>query len=75
MAWDNGEKENLSPWDLEALDLEASQIPDGDPVSKEELTKGLYTPSSEEWNAMGRESEVGESRSFSTVLLSVSHTQ
>ena len=63
MAWDNGEKENLSPWDLEALDSdsEASQIPDGDPVSKEELTKGLYTPSSEEWNAMGRESEVGES--------------
>ena len=63
VAWDNGEKENLSPWDLEALDSdsEASKTPDGDPVSKEELTRGLYTPSSEEWNAMGRESEVGES--------------
>ena len=57
VAWDNGEKEFLSPWDLEALDNESGKIADGSAVSKEELKSCLYTPSSEEWNQMGRESE------------------
>merc|ERR1712223_1027449 len=55
--WDNGEKEYLSPWDLEALDNDSSEISDGTYATQEELKSCLYKPSSEEWNCMGRESE------------------
>jgi hypothetical protein len=55
--WDNGEKEYLSPWDLEALDADTSEIADGTYATQEELKSCLYKPSSEEWNCMGRESE------------------
>ncbi len=55
--WDNGEKENLSPWDLEALDADTEELEDGVGATKEQLTNSLYTPSSEEWNNIGRESE------------------
>ena len=55
--WDNGDKEHLSPWDLEALDHDTMEIADGEAVSEEQLKKSLYIPTSEEWNNIGRESE------------------
>ena len=30
--WDNGDKEHLSPWDLEALDHDTMEIADGEAV-------------------------------------------
>ena len=55
--WDNGDKEYLSPWDLENLDLDANDIEDGMDVPEDQLKKSLYIPTSEEWNNIGRESE------------------
>ena len=55
--WDNGDKEYLSPWDLETLDDDSMDIEDGEDVPADELKKSLYIPTSEEWNNIGRESE------------------
>ena len=55
--WDNGDKEFLSPWDLEALDDDSMDMKDGDNVTPEQVKKSLYIPTSEEWNNFGRESE------------------
>ena len=55
--WDNNEKESLSPWDFEALDDDTSQIADGTEVTLEQIESCLYVPTSEEWNAIGRDSE------------------
>ena len=55
--WDNGDKEYLSPWDLESLDDDTMEIKDGEEVPVDELKKSLYIPTSEEWNNIGRESE------------------
>ncbi len=54
--WDNGEKENLSPWDLEALDGDTAEIPDGTQATPDQL-KSTYQPTEEEWNCMGLETE------------------
>ena len=35
--WDNGDKEHLSPWDLEALDHDTMEIADGEAVSDEQV--------------------------------------
>ena len=55
--WDNGDKEYLSPWDLEFLDNDTDDIKDGAAVPEDQLKKSLYIPNSEEWNNIGRESE------------------
>ena len=55
--WDNGDKEYLSPWDLEFLDNDTDDIKDGSAVPEDQLKKSLYIPNSEEWNNIGRESE------------------
>ncbi|QQP48736.1 Uncharacterized protein FKW44_009145, partial [Caligus rogercresseyi] len=55
--WDNGEKEFLSPWDLEELTEETESIPDGTSVTSEQLKSCLYQPTDEEWNNVGREVE------------------
>ena len=53
--WDSGEEERLSPWDLE-------HIPDGEEeregeVTKEEIERHLYCPSTEEWRGLDQKSE------------------
>ena len=57
--WDNGEKEQLSPWDVEALDEDTAEIPDGTPVTAAEAQKAasLYQPTDDEWNGIGRETD------------------
>ncbi len=55
--WDNGEKEHLSPWDLEQLTEDTADVPDGTPVTPEQLKQSLYRPREEEWNGMGVETE------------------
>ncbi len=55
--WDNGEKEYLSPWDMEQLTEDSAEVPDGTPVTPEQLKQSLYQPTEEEWNSMGLETE------------------
>ena len=55
--WDSGEKEYLSPWDLESLEHDSMEIVDGEAVTAEQHKKSLYIPTSEEWNNIGLESE------------------
>jgi bromodomain and WD repeat domain-containing protein 1/3 len=56
--WDNGEKEQLSPWDVEALDEDTADIPDGTPVTPEQLkAASLFHPTDDEWNGIGRETD------------------
>lgn len=66
--WDNGEKEFLSPWDIEALDADTALVPDGTMVTPEQLKSCLYHPTVEEWNSMGIE---GESKRISDALEAV----
>lgn len=55
--WDNGDKEYLSPWDLEVLDNDSKDLQDGVAATPEQLKSCLYIPTSEEWNNIGSESE------------------
>ena len=67
--WDNGEKENLSPWDVEALTQDNEKIKDGAPVTEEQLKAiNLYQPTDGEWNGIGRETD---SRRISEALSEV----
>ncbi|TRY75830.1 hypothetical protein TCAL_08567 [Tigriopus californicus] len=66
--WDNGEKEFLSPWDIEALDADTALVPDGTMVTPEQLKSCLYHPTVDEWNSMGIE---GESKRISDALEAV----
>ncbi len=66
--WDNGEKEYLSPWDLEVLNEDTAEVPDGTAVTPEQHRQSLYQPREEEWNSMGLETE---SRRISEALETV----
>eukprot|EP00095_Tigriopus_kingsejongensis_P000510 maker-scaffold367_size194084-snap-gene-0.46 protein:Tk00510 transcript:maker-scaffold367_size194084-snap-gene-0.46-mRNA-1 annotation:"bromodomain and wd repeat-containing protein 3 isoform x1" len=66
--WDNGEKEYLSPWDIEALDGDTALVADGTAVTPEQLKSCLYQPKVDEWNDMGIE---GESKRISDALEAV----
>ncbi|XP_022081938.1 PH-interacting protein-like isoform X2 [Acanthaster planci] len=52
VAWDNGETEKMSPWDLEPIDED--NLPDvtggSVPVTQDERMQALYTPDPAEWS-------------------------
>ncbi|KAB7498071.1 Bromodomain and WD repeat-containing protein 3, partial [Armadillidium nasatum] len=59
VLWDNGERERLSPWDMEPID-DYMELPDAGgsvQVSPEEYKNLVYTPSPEEWEAPSFEAE------------------
>ncbi len=67
-TWDNGENEQLSPWDLEPLcgvntrksktaTSATANSAEGSPVTAEELKSLLYVPEEDEWPAEGRDAE------------------
>ena len=70
--WDNGDKEYLSPWDLEYLDHDSMEINDGEAVTPEQLKKSLYIPTSEEWNNIGRESECTRISEALAIIMEIS---
>ncbi|XP_063869262.1 PH-interacting protein-like isoform X2 [Scylla paramamosain] len=51
VLWDNGERERLSPWDMEPIDENMESVERGGSVAvkKEELEELLYTTQDEEW--------------------------
>ncbi|XP_045122866.1 bromodomain and WD repeat-containing protein 3-like isoform X2 [Portunus trituberculatus] len=51
VLWDNGERERLSPWDMEPIDENMESVERGGSVvvKKEELEELLYTTQDEEW--------------------------
>ncbi|KAG1665452.1 PH-interacting protein [Nymphon striatum] len=59
VKWDNGEKEKMSPWDLEIID--ETRMPEhrggGVHVLPSELAAILYEPESDEWPPCGRNVE------------------
>ncbi|KAI4892671.1 hypothetical protein NFI96_022685, partial [Prochilodus magdalenae] len=69
VRWDNGEREKMSPWDMEPIPDEGkflgvcvrAPVPDevGDsvPVTEEELQALLYQPQDGEWGAHTRDEE------------------
>nr|XP_053636652.1 bromodomain and WD repeat-containing protein 3-like [Cherax quadricarinatus] len=59
VLWDNGERERLSPWDMEVIDDSMEMVePDGSAaVKQEELEELLYTPQDEEWVGRGPDLE------------------
>uniref|UniRef100_A0A8B9JV82 Bromodomain and WD repeat domain containing 3 n=1 Tax=Astyanax mexicanus TaxID=7994 RepID=A0A8B9JV82_ASTMX len=62
VRWDNGEREKMSPWDMEPIPDEGeSPLPDeiGDsvPVTEEELQALLYQPQDGEWGTQTRDEE------------------
>ncbi|XP_069068681.1 bromodomain and WD repeat-containing protein 3 isoform X2 [Pleurodeles waltl] len=56
--WDNNERENMSPWDMEPIPQELA-LPDeigaGVPVTPEEFKALLYKPQEGEWGAHSRD--------------------
>ncbi|XP_073808252.1 bromodomain and WD repeat-containing protein 3 isoform X3 [Danio rerio] len=60
VRWDNGEREKMSPWDIEPIPEEAP-LPeeDGDsvPVTEDELQALLYSPQEGEWGLHTRDEE------------------
>uniref|UniRef100_A0A8C4IGY1 Bromodomain and WD repeat domain containing 3 n=1 Tax=Dicentrarchus labrax TaxID=13489 RepID=A0A8C4IGY1_DICLA len=60
VKWDNGEREKMSPWDMEPIPEEAAlpdQVGDGVEVAEEELKALLYGPQEGEWGAHTRDEE------------------
>uniref|UniRef100_A0A667XY88 Bromodomain and WD repeat domain containing 3 n=1 Tax=Myripristis murdjan TaxID=586833 RepID=A0A667XY88_9TELE len=60
VKWDNGEREKMSPWDMELIPEEAvlpEQVGDGVEVSEEELKALLYSPQEGEWGAHTRDED------------------
>uniref|UniRef100_A0A8D0AJD2 Bromodomain and WD repeat domain containing 3 n=1 Tax=Sander lucioperca TaxID=283035 RepID=A0A8D0AJD2_SANLU len=60
VKWDNGEREKMSPWDMEPIPEEAAlpeQVGDGVEVAEEELKALLYTPQEGEWGAHTRDED------------------
>uniref|UniRef100_A0A3Q3EFY0 Bromodomain and WD repeat domain containing 3 n=1 Tax=Labrus bergylta TaxID=56723 RepID=A0A3Q3EFY0_9LABR len=60
VKWDNGEREKMSPWDMEPIPDEASlpeQVGDGVEVAEDELKALLYEPQEGEWGAHTRDEE------------------
>ncbi|XP_034746089.1 bromodomain and WD repeat-containing protein 3 [Etheostoma cragini] len=60
VKWDNGEREKMSPWDMEPIPEEAAlpeQVGDGVEVAEEELMALLYTPQEGEWGAHTRDED------------------
>uniref|UniRef100_A0AAX7VKN3 Bromo domain-containing protein n=1 Tax=Astatotilapia calliptera TaxID=8154 RepID=A0AAX7VKN3_ASTCA len=60
VKWDNGEREKMSPWDMEPIPEEAAlpeQVGDGVEVAEEELKALLYEPQEGEWGAHTRDEE------------------
>ncbi|XP_045621318.2 bromodomain and WD repeat-containing protein 3 isoform X2 [Procambarus clarkii] len=51
VLWDNGERERLSPWDMEIIEDNMQVVEPGGSVAvkQEELEELLYTPQDEEW--------------------------
>uniref|UniRef100_A0A8C8E3C7 Bromodomain and WD repeat domain containing 3 n=1 Tax=Oryzias sinensis TaxID=183150 RepID=A0A8C8E3C7_9TELE len=60
VKWDNGEREKMSPWDMEPIPEEAllpEHVGDGVEVSEDELKALLYRPQEGEWGAFTRDEE------------------
>uniref|UniRef100_A0A8B9R9Y7 Bromodomain and WD repeat domain containing 3 n=1 Tax=Astyanax mexicanus TaxID=7994 RepID=A0A8B9R9Y7_ASTMX len=60
VRWDNGEREKMSPWDMEPIPDEAplpDEIGDSVPVTEEELQALLYQPQDGEWGTQTRDEE------------------
>uniref|UniRef100_A0A4W6FJC4 Bromodomain and WD repeat domain containing 3 n=1 Tax=Lates calcarifer TaxID=8187 RepID=A0A4W6FJC4_LATCA len=60
VKWDNGEREKMSPWDMEPIPEEAAlpeQVGDGVEVAEEELKALLYRPQEGEWGAHTRDED------------------
>lgn len=63
ILWDNGDREAMSPWDLEQLYASGSRKRsaeaniDGAAVTAEELKALLYVPEGHEWPLVGRDYE------------------
>ncbi|XP_023260584.1 bromodomain and WD repeat-containing protein 3 [Seriola lalandi dorsalis] len=60
VKWDNGEREKMSPWDMEPIPEGAAlpeQVGDGVEVAEEELKALLYTPQEGEWGAHTRDED------------------
>uniref|UniRef100_A0A8C6P1E2 Bromodomain and WD repeat domain containing 3 n=1 Tax=Nothobranchius furzeri TaxID=105023 RepID=A0A8C6P1E2_NOTFU len=60
VKWDNGERERMSPWDMEPIPEEAAlpeQVGDGVEVFEDELQAQLYRPQEGEWGAHTQEEE------------------
>ncbi|KAL3881699.1 hypothetical protein ACJMK2_028102 [Sinanodonta woodiana] len=53
--WDNGEIEQMSPWDMEPIDSSRCNIEDGTSVTPEELKALLYAPKPGEWPGENRD--------------------
>uniref|UniRef100_A0A672MKX9 Bromodomain and WD repeat domain containing 3 n=1 Tax=Sinocyclocheilus grahami TaxID=75366 RepID=A0A672MKX9_SINGR len=60
VRWDNGEREKMSPWDIEPIPEEAP-LPEEHggsvPVTEDELQALLYTPQEGEWGLNTRDDE------------------
>uniref|UniRef100_A0A673ACZ8 Bromodomain and WD repeat domain containing 3 n=1 Tax=Sphaeramia orbicularis TaxID=375764 RepID=A0A673ACZ8_9TELE len=60
VKWDNGEREKMSPWDMEPIPEEAAlpeQVGDGVEVAEEESKALLYRPQEGEWGAHTRDED------------------
>uniref|UniRef100_A0AAR2JQ93 Bromo domain-containing protein n=1 Tax=Pygocentrus nattereri TaxID=42514 RepID=A0AAR2JQ93_PYGNA len=60
VRWDNGEREKMSPWDMEPIPDEApvpDEVGDSVPVTEEELQALLYQPQDGEWGAHTHDEE------------------
>uniref|UniRef100_A0A096M3M4 Bromodomain and WD repeat domain containing 3 n=1 Tax=Poecilia formosa TaxID=48698 RepID=A0A096M3M4_POEFO len=60
VKWDNGEREKMSPWDMEPIPEEAAlpeEVGDGVEVLEEELQALLYRPQEGEWGAHTRDED------------------
>uniref|UniRef100_A0A3Q3KJK9 Bromo domain-containing protein n=1 Tax=Monopterus albus TaxID=43700 RepID=A0A3Q3KJK9_MONAL len=60
VKWDNGEREKMSPWDMEPIPEEVAlpeHVDDGVEVSEEELKALLYVPQEGEWGAHTRDED------------------
>ncbi|XP_033101497.1 bromodomain and WD repeat-containing protein 3-like, partial [Anneissia japonica] len=57
--WDNGEKEKMSPWDLEPLDEDniPEEVGGSVPLNDEELRQMLYSPENGEWGKRDQDTE------------------
>ncbi|KPP76894.1 bromodomain and WD repeat-containing protein 3-like [Scleropages formosus] len=56
VRWDNGEREKMSPWDMEPIP-EEDEEGDGVPVLEEELKALLYRPQEGEWGVHTRDED------------------
>ncbi|XP_051543568.1 bromodomain and WD repeat-containing protein 3-like isoform X1 [Myxocyprinus asiaticus] len=60
VRWDNGEREKMSPWDMEPIHEEAlvpEEVGDSVPVTEDELQSLLYTPQQGEWGEHTQDDE------------------